>query len=598
MKQIKLLFTLILLSLTGIVSAQITQGFNADSVFNGRTSTSAIVLHGNKIWLPDIPTFGSASSKFIGFNGTKLITRTAAQVRSDIGAGTGSGTVTGLSIVTANGVSGSVATSTTTPAITLTLGAITPITVVASGAITGDVLRTSQRDGYQIGADVGASGFYVYNMTDNRYDLKLNEITGAATFINTITATNFSGTSSGTNTGDQTSVTGNAGTATALQTARTINGTSFDGTANITVTAAAGTLTGTTLNSGVTSSSLISVGTISSGTWSGLFGAVTGANLTNITAANISAGTAGINISGNAATVTTNANLTGDVTSSGNASTVVKINGTLLSGLATGLLQNTTSTGVPTIASGTGFLKLLGTSVTYDNSTYLTTSSASSTYLPLSGGALTGSILNAQTSPTGISLDHASTFPQAIRWFDSDDNEQYVIGTQGNGGGGFLGLWTSTSGTAINRGSGTPSFRFFNNGGLTISGGLGINGTSDNIKGSTYTPTAANLTGNLSSVTVYLLKYMQVGNTVTVTGVANANCGVGSGFGAFEIALPVASNITGFTDLSGVISSYALATSNGGYVSGIAGTDRAEIRFQTVTATGFDVYFTFSYVVQ
>lgn len=40
---------------------------------------------------------------------------------------------------------------------------------------------------------------------------------------------------SGTNTGDQTSVTGNAGTATALQTARNINGVAFDGTGNITV---------------------------------------------------------------------------------------------------------------------------------------------------------------------------------------------------------------------------------------------------------------------------------------------------------------------------------------------------------------------------
>lgn len=56
---------------------------------------------------------------------------------------------------------------------------------------------------------------------------------------------------------------GNASTATALQTARTINGTSFDGTANITVTAAAGTLTGTTLNSTVVNSSLTSVGTLS-----------------------------------------------------------------------------------------------------------------------------------------------------------------------------------------------------------------------------------------------------------------------------------------------------------------------------------------------
>lgn len=60
------------------------------------------------------------------------------------------------------------------------------------------------------------------------------------------------------------STTGNAATATALQTARTINGTSFDGTANITVTAAAGTLTGSTLASGVTASSLTSLGTLTS----------------------------------------------------------------------------------------------------------------------------------------------------------------------------------------------------------------------------------------------------------------------------------------------------------------------------------------------
>ena len=60
-----------------------------------------------------------------------------------------------------------------------------------------------------------------------------------------------------------TSCTGNSATATALATARTINGTSFDGTANITVTAAAGTLTGNTLNSSVTASSLTSLGDLS-----------------------------------------------------------------------------------------------------------------------------------------------------------------------------------------------------------------------------------------------------------------------------------------------------------------------------------------------
>ena len=79
-----------------------------------------------------------------------------------------------------------------------------------------------------------------------------------------ISASNFSGSSSGTNTGDQTNITGNAGTATALQTPRTINGVSFDGTANITVAAAAGTLTGTTLANNVVTSSLTSVGTLAS----------------------------------------------------------------------------------------------------------------------------------------------------------------------------------------------------------------------------------------------------------------------------------------------------------------------------------------------
>lgn len=49
---------------------------------------------------------------------------------------------------------------------------------------------------------------------------------------------------------------GNVATATALQTARLINGTSFNGSADITVTAAAGTLTGSTLNSTVTTATI------------------------------------------------------------------------------------------------------------------------------------------------------------------------------------------------------------------------------------------------------------------------------------------------------------------------------------------------------
>jgi hypothetical protein len=80
--------------------------------------------------------------------------------------------------------------------------------------------------------------------------------------VNGSAVTTFTGLSSVTSTAFVGALTGNASTATTLATARTINGTSFDGSANITVTAAAGTLTGNTLNSGVTASSLTSVGTL------------------------------------------------------------------------------------------------------------------------------------------------------------------------------------------------------------------------------------------------------------------------------------------------------------------------------------------------
>lgn len=59
--------------------------------------------------------------------------------------------------------------------------------------------------------------------------------------------------------------TANAATATKLATSRNINGVAFDGSSDITVTADAGTLTGTTLSSNVVNSSLTSVGTLASG---------------------------------------------------------------------------------------------------------------------------------------------------------------------------------------------------------------------------------------------------------------------------------------------------------------------------------------------
>ena len=99
-----------------------------------------------------------------------------------------------------------------------------------------------------------------------------SDITGnAATATALETARNIGGVSfdgtaninlPGVNTSGSQDTSGNAATATALETARTIAGTSFDGTANINISA--GNLSGNTLASGVTASSLTSVGTLTS----------------------------------------------------------------------------------------------------------------------------------------------------------------------------------------------------------------------------------------------------------------------------------------------------------------------------------------------
>jgi hypothetical protein len=65
--------------------------------------------------------------------------------------------------------------------------------------------------------------------------------------------------------------------------------------------------------------------------------------------------------------------------------------------------------------SGTGFVKISGTTISYDNSTYLTTSSAASTYLALAGGTLTGAVtgtrlsLSQNSAEITLSISNAGT---------------------------------------------------------------------------------------------------------------------------------------------------------------------------------------------
>jgi len=288
-------------------------------------------------------------------------------------------------------------------------------------------------------------------------------ITGAKTFTVNVTAPTFTG-----------ALIGNSDTATKLQTARTINGVAFDGTANITVADATKEpiiTAGTTLQywRGDKSFQTLNTTVVTEGTnlyytnarvqtfadtryvpYTGATGflnlgtheyyggaiALSGnfvnsysggfynsnalgygidiqagsptrsslrvANYNNTIVAldvlgngnstfagSVTAPTFIGSLTGNASTVTTNANLTGIVTSTGNA-TAIAANAITDSYIASAATWNAKQAAL----SGTGFVKIIGSTISYDNSTYLTTISGIAAGGELSGTYANPSVLN------------------------------------------------------------------------------------------------------------------------------------------------------------------------------------------------------------
>lgn len=206
---------------------------------------------------------------------------------------------------------------------------------------------------------------------------------------------------SGTITG---SITGNAGTATALQTGRTINGVTFDGTGNITIGAAAGTLTGSTLASGITASSLTSVGTLGGLTvTSPIAGSVTG-NAATAAALQTPRNINGVSFdgTGNITVPAAAGTLTGGTLAAGVTASSLQTVGTLV-----GLTVTNPITGSLTGNAGTATALQTGRTingVSFDGTGNIT--------VPAAAGTLTGSTLN--STVLNSSLQSVSTIGTGV----------------------------------------------------------------------------------------------------------------------------------------------------------------------------------------
>jgi hypothetical protein len=201
------------------------------------------------------------------------------------------------------------------------------------------------------------------------------------------------------------STTGNAATATKLATTKNINGTAFDGSSDITVTADAGTLTGTTLKSTVVTSSLTTVGTIGTGNWqgsaiAGQFGG-TGVNNSGKT----------ITLGGNITTAgafTTSGAFATTLTSSGATNVTLPTSGTLATLAGTESLSNKTFTGSTTLASAsvTGAI----TAKNYITTVPANITAAATTTLDFSTGNILKVSLGANITALSVTFATAGTY--------------------------------------------------------------------------------------------------------------------------------------------------------------------------------------------
>jgi hypothetical protein len=198
------------------------------------------------------------------------------------------------------------------------------------------------------------------------------------TLASGVTASSLTSVGTLTNLSVTNTITGSVnGSAATLTTARNINGVSFNGSSDITVTAAAGTLTGNTLASGVTASSLTSFGATPAMTSPAITTSLTtpssSFNLINTTATTVNFAGAAITLSVGAATGTT----------------TINNNLSMASGKTIGTTATVTSNHTTAFSAGDSAISNVALSVPRDAAIRDRTNGASVIYFDVSNGGTT-----------------------------------------------------------------------------------------------------------------------------------------------------------------------------------------------------------------
>lgn len=113
----------------------------------------------------------------------------------------------------------------------------------------------------------------------------------------------------------------------------------------------------------------------------------------------------------------------------------------------------------------------------------------------------------------------------------------------------------------------------------------------------TYTPVASAASNLDASPTMSQAQYMQVGNTVTVSGSFTADPTTGAASTSFEISLPVASNFGALEECAGVATGYNGSSSTFATITSSIANDTAYIRWYSSGSAAITFSYIFTYQV-